>query len=145
MAGRARSDPSAHSLTRGYRAKCVTPAAPSQGSSAHGAAAADRSPGNRVRRGGAAGTRRRPPATYSGCGHDQRRRMPGRRPRVAPFLMPEMPVKLTAEDLVDLPEDDGEGCGCDFGLDGPHPWPVLSGGMWRPWGARSLGEGSAPQ
>jgi len=58
--------------------------------------------------------------------------------------MPEMPVKLTAEDLVDLPEDDGEGCGCDFGFDRPHAWPVLSGGMWRPWGAR-LAEESAPR
>ena len=53
--------------------------------------------------------------------------------------MPEMPVKLNAEDLVDLPEDDGEGCGCEFGLDGPRQWPVRMGGVWRPQGARPLG------
>jgi hypothetical protein len=54
--------------------------------------------------------------------------------------MPERFSRITPEDLADLPADDGEGCGCDFGEEMRRPWPVSSGGgIWRPQGARALG------
>jgi hypothetical protein len=52
--------------------------------------------------------------------------------------MPDRPSRLTAEDLADLPEDDGTD-GCDFGTEIGRPWPVNVGGVWRPQGARALG------
>src|SRR5215467_8753910 len=84
-------------LTRGYRAKCVTPAVLPQASSAPPVAAAVRSPASRARRGGAAATRRRPRDTLPGSGHAPPQ--VGPRPSRALSPMPEMPVRLTAEDL----------------------------------------------
>jgi hypothetical protein len=53
--------------------------------------------------------------------------------------MPDRPPGLMSEDLADLPEDDGAGCGCDFGEETRRSWPVNVAGIWRPQGARALG------
>ena len=61
------------------------------------------------------------------------------RPQVIRIPVPESSIKLTAADLADLPDDDGAGCGCDFGVESVHPWPVSVGGVFRPYGSRALG------